>query len=51
LLSIHDEVIFEVDEQIADIAEKMVAYEMEHAVELGRSLYCHHLRRPKLGPI
>jgi uracil-DNA glycosylase family 4 len=34
LLSIHDEVIFEVDEQIADIAEKMVAYEMEHAVEL-----------------
>lgn len=34
LLTIHDEVIFEVQEDIADIAEKMVAYEMEHAVEL-----------------
>lgn len=34
LLTIHDEVIFEVDEGIADIAQKMVAYEMENAVQL-----------------
>lgn len=34
LLTVHDELIFEVEEALAELAASMVSYEMEHAVEL-----------------
>lgn len=34
LLTIHDEIIFEVEESIAELAASMVSYEMENAVKL-----------------
>jgi len=43
LLSIHDEIIFEVDDEIAELASAMVAYEMEHAVELDVPLLSSHV--------
>jgi uracil-DNA glycosylase family 4 len=35
LLTIHDEIIFEVEDSISDLASAMVTFEMEHAVKLS----------------
>ncbi len=43
LLSIHDEIIFEVSDEIAEYVAKRVAYEMEHAVKLDVPLLSSHV--------